>query len=76
MSEPILAKCMELNIDVAEIQRPYSQRAKVRSIYENSQNVVGNDIKQPSLVTNKIENDGTELFTRKLRDYVFEQINI
>ena len=70
MSREVLEGCIENSIDVVEIERAFSQRSDVRSIYSNEVNVVGKDIEQPALETVKIHNDGSDSFKKAILEYV------
>ena len=62
MTEEIYKECKKINIDVVEILRPFDQIKKIRKLYKNNDNVVGNDISQSHIETDKIFNDGNKEF--------------
>ena len=70
MSSDVLEICNKNSIGVIEIQREFSQRKAVRSIYESATNVVGVDIRQAELDTVKLLNDGSDSFKRAVLEYV------
>lgn len=62
MSEEVLELCNNNHINVIEIVRPKSQLYQVRDLYKHSKNVVGKDIMQVQLSTDKLFNDGSKNF--------------
>lgn len=66
MSEEILELCNNNFINVIEIVRPKSQLYQVRDLYEHAKNVVGKDIMQAQLSTDKLFNDGSKHFDLKV----------
>ena len=71
MTEKISEDCKNENIKVLQILRSFDQIQKVRKIYDLDHNVVGKDIKQPEIITDKIFNDGTFNFDNLIKNYVF-----
>ena len=71
MNESIFDQCNELGLRVVNILRPRGQIIAARmSLYQNGKNVVGKDIPQQSVKTEKIKNDGSVNFKKLVLDYV------
>ena len=68
MTNKIFEKCKSQNIKVLKIDRSYSQIKKIRKIYALNNNVVGKDIEQPLINTERIFNDGTFKFEEAIID--------
>lgn len=71
MNASIFDQCNELGLRVVNILRPRGQIIAARmSLYQNGKNVVGKDIPQQSVKTEKIKNDGSVNFKKLVLDYV------
>lgn len=71
MNESIFDQCNKLGLRVVNILRPRGQIIAARiSLYQNEKNVVGKDIPQQSVKTEKIKNDGSVNFKKLVLDYV------
>ena len=68
MTNKIFEKCKSQNIKVLKIDRSCSQIKKIRKIYTLNNNVVGKDIEQPLINTERIFNDGTFKFEEAIID--------
>ena len=67
MTEEICQNCSQVGIEVLQIIRPITQLHSVRRIYATDQNVVGKDIHQIELNTNKLYNSGGPEFEEALK---------
>ena len=73
MTYKTLIECKNEKIEVVKIERSYEELKKVRSIYEIEKNVVGNDLRQETINTPSIYNDGTKNFKSLVVHYVFKK---
>jgi len=62
MDSRTLKKARGLGVLVIKIERPFDQVSKIRDIYQQSDNVVGKDIKLDKLDTQVIYNSGDDTF--------------
>jgi len=78
MTEKISEACKNENIKVLQILRSFDQIQKVRKIYDLDHNVVGKDIKQPEIITDKIFNDGNVFLFKDQNnnESVFNELSI
>ena len=70
MNEKIFKQCKDENIKVIKIVRSFDQIKKIRKIYETDKYVVGKDIKDNEIYSEKIFNDGTYNFQCLINNYV------
>ena len=71
MNESIFEQSNKLGLRVVNILRPREQVMAARaSLYQNGKNVVGKDIPQRSVETEKIQNDGSANFEKLVLNYV------
>ena len=71
MNDSILEQSDLLGLRVVNIVRPRKQVIAARiDLYQNEKNVVGKDIAQKSIKTEKIKNDGSPNFKKLVLKYV------
>jgi hypothetical protein len=74
MTSEISLGCSEYGIKVIEILRPFDQIRRVRSLYDENEDVVGVDIAQTELQTEKLYNSGENDFLEKVKRYVDQKV--
>ena len=70
MTEKILKQCKNDNIKVIKIVRSFDQIKQIRKNYETDKYVVGKDIKENEIYSEKFFNDGTYNFQCLINNYV------